>query len=65
MPPLALDIRSMGIDVPVLLWIGAALLVLGLFFALAGRRPAHRRRPPRKPGDASRARTDSTFTDDV
>lgn len=38
----------MGVDAPMLLWIGGVLLILGLFFALAGRRPASRTRRARE-----------------
>lgn len=42
MPTAATTLHAMGVEVPLLLWIGAGLLLLGLFFALAGRRPARR-----------------------
>ena len=50
MQPAAITILSLEFDAILLLWIGAALLILGLFFALAGRRPTRRnsrRGPPR------------------
>lgn len=43
----AVTVRSMGFEVSILLWIGVLLLVVGLFFALAGRRPARRQRKQR------------------
>lgn len=48
MKPLAASIVRMGVDAPMLLWIGGVLLILGLFFALAGRRPASRTRRARE-----------------
>lgn len=51
---------AMGVDVPMLLWIGGALLVLGLFFALAGRRPARRERKHRE--EAARIGADAAAT---
>ena len=65
MRPLAFSIYNMGIDVPILLWIGVALLVLGLFFALAGRRPARRRRADGTDPAASAPVPKSSFTDDA
>ena len=40
----AAEVVLMGVDVAVLLWICLALVVAGLSFALAGRRPARRER---------------------
>lgn len=47
MRTIALTVRSMGLEVSILIWVGIALLVAGLFFAFVGRRPARLQRKQR------------------
>lgn len=41
--------RDMAVEVPLLLWLGVALLLAGLIIAFLGHRPTRSTRPPEEP----------------